>query len=137
MTLPADSESEYRSLADALEKNGISTASCPTWIPAGFALIEIETSDNGATKTFVAFFQNTENTIRVTVKHYIGNSTATSIEKDPGGSAYESHGQTHYILTNINVLGAVWAIDNVSYQIMGDISIDDLHTMIDSIYERR
>ncbi|MDR0295619.1 MAG: DUF4367 domain-containing protein [Prevotellaceae bacterium] len=137
MTFPADSESEYRSLADALEKNGISPTNCPTWIPAGFAINEVALSENDTTKTFVAIYQNAENTIYVQVRHCKGHLAAIFAEKDPTSSVYKSNGQEYYIFENFRVINAVWDDDNSTYQIFGDISIDDLHTMIDSIQGRR
>jgi len=137
MTLPVNSDSEYRSIAEVLEKNGISSASCPTWIPAGFSLVEIEASKNDKAKVFVAFYRNGELQIHFLI-HYNENSSAVlSVEKDPMSNLYISKGKEYNILTNMEVLTAVWSDDYSTYQIFGDISIDDLQIMIDSIKERR
>jgi len=136
MTLPADSGAEYRSLTDALEKNGISAANCPTWIPAGFALEKVSFAKIDTLKTIIAAYQNDEYTIRLTVQYYMDTSSVISLEKDQGGIVYSTKGQEYYILENMGVSNAVWADDYTSYQIFGDIPIDDLKIMIDSIKER-
>jgi anti-sigma factor RsiW len=134
MSLPADSGSEYRSLADALKKNNISPSNCPTWIPAGFALVGIETTGSGVLKGFVATYRDNENIISISV-HYSAypSATVSAVEKDAGGSVYLSRGQVYYILTSMGVPTAVWTDDNSTYVISGDITTDDLQMMIDSI----
>ena len=137
MTLPVSSESEYRSLAEALEQNGISTANCPTWIPAGFALAELSSFENEETKLFIATYKDDEYTIRIIVRYCINPLAAINIEKDPGGSIYTAKGQEYYIFENMGVSNVVWEYDNITYQVFGNISTDDIYLMIDSIKERR
>jgi len=137
MTLPADSDAEYRSIADALEKNGISSANCPTWIPAGFSLAEIATVENDIIMMFVATYQNGGTEIHLTIHYYVNPSIVVSVEKDPGGCVYTTNGREYYILENMETPKAVWADEHATYQILGDLPIDDLQIMLDSIQERR
>jgi len=133
MTLPADSGSEYRSMAEALEKNGISPANCPTWIPVGFALAEIIVNQNEFSQLIMAVYNNEEKEIRLFVHYDFSHSAVVSAEKDYGGSVYTLKGQEYYILENIGETKAAWVVDNATYQIVGDISIDDLYIMLDSL----
>ena len=48
---------------------------------------------------------------------------------------YESGGVEHYIMENNEKLVATWFTDNLECSITGEISEEDLETMINSIYE--
>lgn len=137
MLLPVGSESEYRSLAEALEKNGIPSTSCPTWIPAGYSLTEVLTSNSESSKNYLAIYKNGDSSIQFVVQYDLSQSMIMVVEKDPEGSVYVSQGYEFYILANMGVIKAVWVDDYVTYQVSGNISIDDIKTMLDSIKERR
>lgn len=57
-------------------------------------------------------------------------------EKDSENiTKYESNDVTHYILSNNASYVATWANDTLVCSILGDITVDELKQMIDSIYE--
>jgi hypothetical protein len=134
MSLPIGSESEYRSIAEALEQNGIPSNNCPTWIPEGFALDKIEVAENEVTKVFLAIYKNDEITIQFAVLYGTGQLGELIEEKDPGGSTYYgAHGREYYIMTNMGKPKAAWYEGNNIYHISGNIPMEDLYMMIDSI----
>ncbi|MCL1816389.1 MAG: DUF4367 domain-containing protein [Clostridiales bacterium] len=137
MILPADSESEYRSISEALEKNGIPSNNCPTWIPAGFSLTEVFTTNSKSSKNFLAVFQNNDKMIQFIVQYDLSQSVVSLFEKDSATSIYLSKGREYYIMTNVGIPKAIWIDDYATYQISGDISVEDLQLIIDSITERR
>jgi hypothetical protein len=137
MILPADSESEYRSIAEALEQNGIPSNNCPTWIPEGFALAKVISLANEASKGFLAVYQNGEISMLFTIRCDTNQPMEILMEKDPGANMYCSNGREFFVMTNMGIPSAVWADDHASYQISGDISMEDLHLILDSIKDRR
>jgi len=137
MEFPADSDAEYRSIADALEQNGISSANCPTWIPTGFSLVEIDFAESDLSMGFVAVYQNDEDIVHLFIQYHSNPSIDISVEKDLGGNIYTSKGFEYYILENMTIAKAVWTDDNAIYQISGDIPLGDLKLMLDSIHGRR
>ena len=77
-----------------------------------------------------------EFTIRITIYDAIPESYDTIYQKNDGSAhPYEAGGITHYIVENVDNISAMWTNGYIEGHIQGNISIEDLQLMIDSIYE--
>lgn len=109
----------------------------PTRYPAGADLMQIE--DNPAFMsegvTFVFSSPRGGFSISVNVFHSASENSSGQYEKNPGPlEEYYVGGIPHYIAKNIDTYTAVWRNENLECSIQGDLSIDQLKAMIDSIY---
>ena len=115
------------------------TPSVPTWAPEG-------TEEVGQPRTSVRndrtrivgnyLLDDKEFTIRITIYNAIPEAYDTIYQKNDGSAhPYEAGGITHYIVENVDNISAMWTNGYIEGHIQGNISIEDLQLMIDSIYE--
>lgn len=131
---PANSDNlKYVSLQDLLERNNRPYDMVPTWIPTGFILEKIQKDISPAQEIYRAFYLCESRELTIKIQSYIG----TNPEKVEVGEAlieiYESGGIEYYIVSNNKLLQAVWTSGSYECYIAGDLSIDELKQMIDSI----
>lgn len=105
----------------------------PTYIPNGFVLDEISIEDIPGRMSYIAFFSNGEKYFRMQVKPYTGEDPEWT---EKSGEAFEiySHLETdYYLFANYEQNWAVWIKDSYECYITGDLSVEEIKTMIDSI----
>ena len=108
----------------------------PTWSPEGFEASEPQImSDNSSKNICVSYNSGDESFYFVQIIHYSSpidiNGTfekdATSVEE------YMSNSKLFYILSNIDTLTAAWSDGEFVVMIGGNLMLDDLKAIIDSI----
>jgi len=131
-------DAEYTTLQDALDAYGVTEALAPSWIPEGFQVTSVTVSAMSDRTFFNVAFENGTRFLSIEILQYNQVPTSYSVyEKDDSAvSIYEEKGITHYIMSNLDTMKAVWAFDRFECVIQGDVSEPDLKSMIDSIYER-
>ncbi|MEH2937453.1 DUF4367 domain-containing protein [Lawsonibacter sp. JLR.KK007] len=134
---------EYTDLQEALTAYGINRPVVPKWLPEGF-VIEQLIVDNGTfpdTIIFAAYYCRGEDVLGIQIDIYLRDENKNSenfghFEKDEGDPiSYEVGGITHLLVTNAGQPVALWANGPAECSINGDITMDELKQMIDSIYE--
>lgn len=109
----------------------------PTWIPAGFILSEISAYSDSDPPTYVALYEDTVDGTSIIISVIVHQTPAAALQEKDNSKVrvYESGGVEHYIMENNEKLVATWFTDNLECSITGEISEEDLETMISSIYE--
>lgn len=136
--VPSDEVLSYESLQDALDAYGVTEVAAPSWYPEGFELIELKVSPTPRLIGFHAAYENGERFLAVSIRQYANAEDASSsiFEKDDTPVIlYECGGITHYIMSNYDQLTAVWMNGSILYSIHGDLSEDELESMINSSYD--
>lgn len=129
----ASSLEDCISLQDALMKSNRDPNIAPTWMPNGFALDKIEKAVSPVREIYLATYRNGNRILRIKIQSFLdGGSEKIEINEDLI-ELYESGDLVFYIFTNNTHLRAIWATDSYECDITGDISIDELRKMIDSI----
>lgn len=111
----------------------------PTWSPDGTERVgDINVAEYINSDSIQGTYLTVDGqfTIRIKIYNDIPENYSGTYQKD--GSEvheYDVGGVTHYILKNLEILQATWTIENVEVQIQGDLSMEDLKEMVDSIYE--
>ena len=123
----------YSSLQDALELGNTSTTLVPIWIPNGYEMVEITVDRSPLTKKYVAIYTNGEQDLRITVKDYLDEIPVYVEQSDGSVEEYEVAGITYYLFENNKHVHAVWIVDTYECYIAGEVTIDELKMMIDSI----
>ena len=124
------------SLNEALASYGIEEPLAPRWIPEGYALTSVETSDLDPDIFFSAAYQKGEDCIVVAIMHRETVGSVTTYEKDDTPvEMYQKGGTDHYLMSNSGQNTAAWKNGQNECSISGPISREELKKMIDSIYE--
>ncbi len=134
---------EYTDLQEALTAYGINRPVVPKWLPEGFVQIhlDIEAAAKGSLIIFYALYQWEKNPLVIQVNIYLEDEERVydsfgNFQKDEGDPIpYEAGGITHLLTTNAGRPVALWANGPAECVISGDITMDELKQMIDSIYE--
>lgn len=136
MTAPTQN-SEVVDLCSALDAHGIPTEYAPSWIPDGFVAEEPKVAETKRYTSVSMSFRNGENEILFTVTWYNSEDTIdlANYEKKLGDAIpYMNRKQLFYIFDNTNRTTATWFDGNtLTITICGQISIDDMKSIIDSI----
>ena len=123
----------FSSLQDALAKSNRDPSIIPTWMPDGFVLEKIEKNISPIQEIYLAIYRNGDNVLRVRVQSFVESSPEKIEINEKLIEIYESGDLAFYIFSNNNHLHAIWAADSYECYIAGDLSIDELKQMIDSI----
>ena len=123
----------YTSLQEALEKGNTPAWLVPTWIPNRFILTEINVEQTPSRKIYRAIYTNGEEVLKITVQDHL-NGKPTYVEQSEGlVEEYEVSGIIYYIFTDIDLIKASWINDSYECSVFGDVTIDELKMMINSI----
>lgn len=128
-----EDEDSYSSLQELLREEKRDASIAPVWIPDGFMLSEIEKDSTPIQETYTVIFQDGDRKLRIQVRTHLSSDIQNSeIESEPV-EVYSHGGIDYYIFNNVDQLRAVWMVDLYECLISGDVSIDELKMMIDSI----
>lgn len=143
--LPTTNQSDTVGINDdfqkASEKFGLPSSFVPTWCPEGFASAEPleEHIKNHSDSISCQYTNTTENKFYlVTISQYYSADVlnVTVFEKDDSSViTYQSNGKNFYIFSNLENLTATWADENYCITITGEITLDQIKNIIDSIGE--
>lgn len=128
-----DNNLPYDSLQDALEQGKAPTWLVPTVIPEGFALTDISVEQTPLKRKYTAIYANGEKKIRIIVQEHLDESPIYVEQSGGAEEEYDVSGITYHLSSNHKNNRAVWLYDSYECDISGDISIDELKEMINSI----
>lgn len=124
---------EMESLQEVLEQNNIFTPLAPTWFPEGYELVDTQAYSSPSQEIYIAFYHSDDKEIRIQIKLYLADDPQ-QIERSEGYVAtYESAGIDYFIFENYDLLKAVWINENYECYISGELTMDEIQSMIDSI----
>lgn len=124
---------DYSTLQEALEQGEISTPLAPTWFPDGYKLVEVKIEQSPQKKTYKAIYTNEEQLLMITVQDHLGNSPVYVEQSEGLTEEYEASGIIYHIFTDVELTKAKWIRDSYECSISGNITIEELKIMIDSI----
>lgn len=134
------SNSVCETLQDTLIAYGIHDAVTPNWFPEGFIMNEIDTTTLSTNLVIRADYESGQHQISIFIREFFFEEDAKiaigNFEKDSEDViAYDKYGVKHYIVSNNLSNTATWINGINVCSISGDLTIDELEKMIDSIYE--
>lgn len=128
-----ENDVDYESVEEAVFDMTGQVDLVPTYIPDGFVLDKISIEEKPESVSFLASFSNREKYFSVRVRPYSGEDTRW-LEKS--GNEYELYpylGTDYYIFANYEQNWAVWIKNSYECYISGDLSVEEIKMMIDSI----
>ena len=126
-------DSLYTSLQEALEEGNVLEPLVPTWIPLGYEIVEITAERTPLSKKYAAIYVSVDKQIRITVQDYWDKNPVYIEQSDGLVEEYVAAGVTYYLFENNKQVHAVWIVDSYECYIAGEVTIDELKMMIDSI----
>ncbi len=128
-----NSNLSYGSLQEALEKGKITTPLAPTWLPEGYELAEINIEQTPVKKRYTAKYTSGDQTLRITVQDHLDGKPIYVEQSDGLVEEFIALGITYYLFENNKRTQAVWIVDSYECRITGELTIDTLKMMINSI----
>ena len=129
----SDDQREFTSLQEMLQAHKRDASIAPTWIPEGFVLDKIEKDSSPLREIYTVLYLDISKELRIQISTYLSEDIRNlEIGNDPV-EIYTHNGIDYYIFENEDQLRAVWFVDSYECYISGDVSIDELKMMIDSI----
>ena len=124
---------EYETFVQAITELTGKKALVPTAIPEGFVLDGIELQDQKVRDVYLAFYTNGNRFLRVQVQTYNGTSLELVEKSDEAVEVYEADGTSYYVFANNEQLTAAWIKDSYECYISGELTVEEMKMMIDSI----
>lgn len=126
----------FHSVQEALSFYGYTDTHMPTWLPPHYAITNVSVNETEISTSFVGHYVNAENAedvLTLMVKRYPTGSN-TFYEKDATiTDTYVSGSRTYYITQNYDSSSIMWYVDNFEYYISGDLSEEEISSIINSI----
>ena len=134
--VPEDSESATSlDIPEALKQLGVEEPLFPTWLPEGFDLAEQQITLENEVFLYSSYVYKGQ-IIMINIRPSNEIAETGFIEKNAGDPIeYIARGKTHYILNNYETTTATWRSDGYTVRIVGDISVQEMERIIDSVYE--
>lgn len=129
----ADDDLPYSSLQDAIEEGEITSLLVPNWFPSGYELVNISVENKPFQIAYKAIYTNGVRDIRITIQEYL-DKIPVYVEQSEGlVEEYQIAEVTYYLFKNNERTQAVWIVDSFECRITGELTIEELKLMIDSI----
>lgn len=123
----------------ALAECGMPEELAPGWYPDGFEMVDSSVTDDKSLKAVYYQFENMDEgffTIQIQEFSMYNHTESGTFEKSDGiAEPYTSGGKTFYLLFNDGITTATWTNQENTIFISGNISTEEIKTVIDSIGE--
>ena len=123
----------YKSLQQALEEANNRSDIVPTKLPERYILKQVIVDESPIRRAYVAMYKSGEASLKITVQAYMESDPEKVEINEELLEIYEASGIEYYIFSNLDQLRAVWTIDSYECYISGELTIEEMKTMIDSI----
>ena len=124
---------EYATFKDILSQNGRDPEIIPSAIPAGYTLSDVVIDKKPNQETFLAIYLNDNKILKISVQSLLDRYPEQVEMSDGFQDVYSVDGVDYYIFSNYNQNRAAWTIGTYECYISGEISIEELKSMIESI----
>ena len=121
------------SLQEALDMYNITQPLAPSWLPDGYENVDLKSQRTPREVTISAVYENEERQLVIKIRQTVG-AKAQKIEKTDGLiEVYSVNGIEYFLFDNNGVMQAAWVIDEFECLIVGDLTMDEMKAIIDSI----
>lgn len=124
---------ELKSLQDALAQQKITERIVPNWLPEGYVYKDLTVKSSPKVRTISAVFEKVDEILIITIRQKIGVPASQVEKSDDLFEIYTIGGIEYYIFSNNENMQAKWSIGEFECIITGQINLDEMKAMIDSI----
>lgn len=136
-TEPKNPEKEYnaelKSLQDALNDEGVKDNLVPTWMPEGYKNKDLKVLRTPRALNINASYEYNDERLIIKITQTIGVQAPQVEKNDDLLEVYTVDGVEYYIFSNTETLQAAWSIEEFECIIIGEISLEEMEKMIDSV----
>lgn len=136
MELPEDDPSEFHTLEEALEADGLSADGLPRWVPKDYSLFLVSSNCTDDSAKYSAFYKSSRGELLIGVVNYYNPRWSGVEEREDNSFIYKRDGTDFFLVSNYEQCKAGWQVNGYSYTIRGQITDDEIQRMIDSIKRR-
>ena len=129
----SDDGRNFSSLQEMLREDNRDASIIPTWIPSGFSLEKVEKDVTPIQETYSARYVKGDRVFRIRVQNYLDDDFQKIETSQEYSEIYSVGNQDYYIFHNNKQNQAVWVRGTYECIISGNLSIDEMKLMIDSI----
>ena len=129
---PADQDT-YSSLQELLQESNRDSTIVPVWFPNGFVLKTVRKDVSPVQEFYVAQYINGDREIFIRIENHLIDDFLKIETNQAFSEVYSVGNQDYYIFTNNSQNQAIWVCDSYECTISGNLSIDEIKKMIDSI----
>ncbi len=134
LELPEDSVSEYRSLQDALDQNGIKVKVSPTWIPSDYSVDFVRVRESDYTIRITGYYiSDNRSGFRIQISDSEEDTAYIDEKIEKSGDSIIRNGIEYFILPNTENVKASWQNGQYACVISGQLTTEELEKMIESI----
>ena len=133
MELEVAEENGFKSLAVALEHYEVENPAIPTWIPNRYSIDRVAAMEAENTTTISGRYTTDSGTLFIRVAIGLGEDFTFEENQTAEHNMYQAKGIEFVLSTNMDTERATWDINGVTYSAGGNISLDELKEMLDSI----
>ena len=130
-----ENNQDYQSLQEALDLYKITTPLVPKWIPQGYELHSVKVNASPAQEVFLGIYLKDDQMLKVQIKQYLDSDPEQIEQSGTLLEEYESGGIIYYFFEDDPMLQAVWTNENFECYISGELTIDEMKQIVDSIKE--
>ena len=128
-----NNQEPYENLKNALREGKIDSNIIPSFLPSEYTFVDVTIDETPYQKTYIALYLSGEKTLKISIRSYMQSRPEQIEMSDDFQEIYNSDGTDYYIFTNYDVIRAAWIIDSYECVISGELSVDEVKMMIDSI----
>lgn len=126
-------EFQYASLEEAIYSLELATGIVPTWIPEGYELNDVNVMENPMRRKYSALYKKEESTLKIVVQSYQAACPEQIEQSDGISETYVSSGIIYYFFEDYNQTRVAWIDGSYECYISGELTIQQLKLMVDSI----
>lgn len=124
---------EYDQLREEFDKNNIDEGIIPGWLPDGYTHKSIMVMESPKERSIYAIYENNNAELIISIRQTIGAQMEQIEKNDDLLEVYVADGVEYYIFSNTENLQATWSIGEFQCIIGGNIALEEMKKMIDSI----
>ena len=126
-------EEDLLDIPMVLASLGITEPLYPTWLPEDLKRVEVKAMEDPL--FLLENYQGNERELAITISPAFGLESTVFQKTDTPPNEYQVGNTVHYIFENTDEIISVWYTEEYSVLISGNISIDEMKKVIDSVYE--
>lgn len=124
---------ELKSLQDALVEEKVAERIVPTWMPEGYTSKDLKVISTPRVLSISAVYENNGSELIIKIRQTIGVQAPQTEKNDDFLEVYVVDGVEYYIFSNTETLNTAWSIGEFECIITGEITLEEMKKMIDSI----
>lgn len=124
---------ELKSLQDALAQQKITEKIVPNWLPKGYVYKDLTVKNSPKWRTIYAIYEKNGSELVIKIRQTIGAPAHQAEKSDDLLEIYTANGIDYYIFSNNTALQAAWSIGEFECIIGGNITLEEMKKIINSI----